>query len=126
MRVDFVLSDEEKDFATSQHHLVIQYLNLRKLPINEWYDVVIFRFLRSVYRWFHEPKLRRYTFRTICFSAMRSAIGNELVKQKRQIKTISLEDTVPGTENLKYYDTVTYKNLVYTVQCKSASSGGIE
>lgn len=44
------LTDEEQKFATDNHYLVFKYLRLRKLPPDEWYDVVIFRYLRSVKR----------------------------------------------------------------------------
>ena len=111
MRADFILNKHEQEFATSQHHLIEQYLRMKGLPIDEWYDIVVFRYLRSVYRWFHEPELRKYSFRSVCFLAMRSAIGNELEKQKRQVKTISLDSPVPGTENLIYHDIITKKNL---------------
>lgn len=111
MRADFILNKHEQEFATSQHHLIEQYLKMKGLPIDEWYDIVVFRYLRSVYRWFHEPELRKYSFRSVCFLAMRSAIGNELEKQKRQVKTISLDSPVPGTENLIYHDIITKKKV---------------
>ena len=42
------LTLEEQRFAELNHELVLNYLRRRKLELNEWYDVVIFRYLLSV------------------------------------------------------------------------------
>lgn len=44
--LDEPLTVEEQQFATDNHYLVYKYLRLRKLPPDDWYDVVIFRYLR--------------------------------------------------------------------------------
>lgn len=114
MKYDFLnspLSEEEQKFAAENHNLINKYLNLRGLSTDEWYDVVIFRYLRSVKRWFSLPDLHAYSFKTIVFAAMRSAISNEMRKQKKRIKTISLDEVIPGTNGLTYADTVTENNL---------------
>ncbi len=107
------LTPAESMFATVNHYLVEKYLNLRKLPFDEWYDVVIFRYIRSVKRWFALPELRKYSFERVAFLAMRSAVGNEFKKQSRRIQTVSLEEIIPGTDSTVYADTVTYENLDY-------------
>lgn len=107
------LTDAERLFATHYHHLIYEYLNIRKLSIDEYYDVVVFRYLRSVHRYFNEESLQRYTFKTVAFSAMRSAIGHEIDKQKRRIQTISLDEEIPGTDGITLLDTVTNDNLNY-------------
>ena len=76
--------------------------------------MVIFRYLLTVERLFREPKLYHYEFTTIAWSAMRSAVGHEKRKQSRQIKTVSLDDPVPGTEGLTWNDIITEDNLEYT------------
>ena len=105
------LTDEEQRFAEQNHYLIGKYLKIRKLPLDEWYDVVIFRYLRSVKRWFAIPELRKHNFEIIAFYAMKSAISGELKKQERRIKTISLDEVIPGTEDCTYGDSVTYENL---------------
>lgn len=107
------LTLEEQQFAIDNHYLVSKYLNIRKLPFNEWYDIVIFRYLRSVKRWFAIPELHKHNFEVIAFYAMRSAIGGELAKQKRRIQTVSLDEVIPGTDGIKYADAVTYNHLDY-------------
>lgn len=107
------LTLEEQDFAAENHYLVRKYLNIRKLPYDDWYDVVIFRYLRSVKRWFALPDLHKHSFEIVAFYAMKSAIGHEQEKQKRRIQTISLDEVIPGTEGMTFADTVTYENLNY-------------
>lgn len=107
------LTDAERLFATQYHHLIYEYLNIRKLSVDEYYDVVVFRYLRSVHRYFNEESLQDYNFRTIAFSAMRSAIGGEMKKAERRIQTISLDEEIPGTDGMTLLETVTYDNLNY-------------
>lgn len=107
------LTDAERLFATQFHHLIYEYLNIRKLPVDEYYDVVIFRYLRSVHRYFNEESLQDYSFKTVAFSAMRSAIGNEMKKADRRIKTVSLDEEIPGTDGMTLLETVTNDNLDY-------------
>ena len=111
--LDTPLTDEEQKFATDNHYLVFKYLRLRKLPPDEWYDVVIFRYLRSVKRWFAYPELHKHNFEIIAFYAMRSAIGHELDKQKRRVQTVSLNEVIPGTNGVTYMEMVTSNNLGY-------------
>lgn len=107
------LTIEEQQFAVDNHYLVYKYLRIRKLPLDDWYDVVIFRYLRSVKRWFAYPELHEHNFEIVAFYAMRSAIGHELDKQKRRVHTVSLDDVIPGTNGLTYADVVTNNNLAY-------------
>ena len=46
----------------------------------------------SVKRWFALPELHEHNFEIIAFYAMRSAIGHEVAKRKKRIKTISLDE----------------------------------
>lgn len=107
------LTPEEQEFAAENHYLIGKYLTIRKLSFEDWYDVVVFRYLRSVKRWFAIPKLHKHNFEIVAFYAMRSAIGHEQERQNRQIKTVSLDEVIPGTDNMTYGETVTYENLLY-------------
>lgn len=107
------LTQNEQAFAESNHYIVELYLAKRGLDLAEWYDVVIFRYLLSVQRWFRDTRLQKWKFNTIACQAMRSAISNELAKQSRQIKTVSLDAELPGEDGFTLMDTVTYENLDY-------------
>ncbi len=107
------LTVEEKEFAAENHYLIEKYLKIRHLPHDDWYDVAVFRYLRSVKRWFAIPELQKHSFEIIAFYAMRSAIGGELTKQERRIKTVSLDEVIPGTDGITYADSITHNNLKY-------------
>ncbi len=107
------LTAAEQEFATENHYLIEKYLKIRQLPMDEWYDVVVFRYLRSVKRWFAIPELHKHNFEIIAFYAMRSAIGHEMDRQNREIPTVSLYDVIPGTDGMTYEDIVTEDNLQY-------------
>ena len=48
----------------------MNFLRRRQLPESEFYDVVIFRYLRAVQLYCTDPKLRKYKFEAIAFQAM--------------------------------------------------------
>ena len=106
------LTDEERDFAAENYYLVKKYLNIRRLSFNEWHDVVIFRYLLSVKRWFALPELHEHNFEIIAFYAMRSAIGHEVEKRKRRIKTISLDELYGEGGGFTLADLITYDNYL--------------
>ena len=107
------LNQEEREFAVAHHDLVYRFLHTYRLPVDEWYDVVIFRYLSSVYRWFNELELHYYSFSTVAFGAMRSAVYGERRKQKKRIKTISLDAVISGCDGVTYIETITRENLNY-------------
>lgn len=107
------LEPAEREVAKENLWIVDAFLKKNRLPYEEWYDVVIFRYLLTVENWFNNPRLYRYEFSTIAWKAMSSAVYNERKKQERRIQTISLEELVPGSEDLTWGDTITYENLNY-------------
>ena len=107
------LTAEEQCFAESNHYVVEQFLKRNRLEPDDWYDVVIFRYLLSVKKWHQEPELHKWKFSTIAGQGMRSAVGNEKKKDSRRIQTISLDGVIPGTEDMTYMDKITADNLDY-------------
>ncbi|MDE7245146.1 MAG: hypothetical protein K2O18_14400 [Oscillospiraceae bacterium] len=105
---------EAEQAAAEQHlNLVFRFLQVQQLPTDEWFDVVIFRYLLTVKNWFSRPDLHQYQFSTIAWRAMRSAVGHERDKQNRRIKTVSLDAPLPGTDGLTLGDVVTTDQQVY-------------
>ena len=78
------LTEQERQFAEEHHEIVYKYLRCRRLRPEEYYDVVIFRYLRAVHRYLNEPGLRKYKFDTIARGAMRSALYNHFRGERRQ------------------------------------------
>lgn len=107
------LSPEEKAVAQQNYWMIESFLRAQRLPFDEWFDVVVFRYLHTVEIWFDRPDLYQYEFSTIAWNNMRSAVYNERKKQSRRIQTISLDEVIPGTEGLTYNDLITEDNLDY-------------
>lgn len=69
------LTPKEAQFATDNINIVWWYLDKQGLNRSEWFDVVIFRYLLAVKRWFALPDLQKVKFVTVACQAMRSAMG---------------------------------------------------
>lgn len=76
MKCEVPLTPEQRLFAAEHHDLVYKFLRKKRLSIDEFYDVVIFAYLRSVRRFLTEPKLKQYSFVTIVWSSMNCAVSN--------------------------------------------------
>lgn len=88
------LTERQRAFAEENHHLVEEFLKYRNLPIDEYYDVVIFRYLRAVQQYDERDDLKQYKFSTIAKNHMRSALGNHFKKEKSRnskVKMLSLD-----------------------------------
>nr|DAM75001.1 MAG TPA: hypothetical protein [Caudoviricetes sp.] len=108
------LTLEESQFATEHIGVVFQYLSWQGLDPGEWFDIVIFRYLLCVKRWFALPDMRnKVSFSTAARKDMRSAIHNERKKRKKEPVTVSLYDVVPGTEDLCYIDTIAAPSISF-------------
>lgn len=102
------LTPEQKTFAADNHGLVYKFLNENQLPEDEFYDVVIFGYLRAVRRFFVETNLQKYSFSTIAWNCMRVDLFNYNkmhFRKKRNAETISIhliphENTLPIEETL--------------------------
>ncbi len=99
---DKPLSNEEQKFAEIHHNIVLGFLKKKELSYEDWYDVVVFGYLRAVKKWFARQDLHIYSFSTIAYAAMRTNVGNELAKQKHQ--PLSLDNVIPGTDGITYMD----------------------
>lgn len=52
MLCEVPLTKEQQTFATAHHSLVYKFLNENRLPEDEFYDVVIFGYLKAVRDYF--------------------------------------------------------------------------
>lgn len=96
------LTSEEAAFAEKNHNLVYKFLHDNDLRVDEFYDVVIFAYLRAVKRFFAEPDLKNYAFSTIAFRMMRFeylTYLRSLRSKKHTADVISLhamDDNIPN------------------------------
>lgn len=98
---DVPLTREQREFATKWHNLIYAFLNEKGLPEEDYYDIVVFGFLRAVRRYFTEPELLQYSFSTIAWQAMQQSLSSHyraLNSQKRKAYTISLHTLAYGDE----------------------------
>lgn len=103
---DIPLTEEQSAFAGEHESLIGKYLGIRRLPKDEYYDVVVFGYLRAVRNYLTVPRLQTYRFTTIAFRAMSCELFNHFRAQRAAMRyatvleynedrhTDSLEDPV--------------------------------
>lgn len=94
MRALRPMTKEEREFAEQHHNLVIDYLHCKRLPMNDFYDVVIFGYLSAVQQYFRNPPAG-VKFKTMAFRAMKDSIlreGEYHTRAKRCGVTVGLDD----------------------------------
>ena len=96
MLCEVPLNKEQQAFAADHHGLVYKFLNENRLPEDEFYDVIIFGYLRAVYRYFNEPKLQKYSFATISWKSMQGALSNYNRYQTRRKRNMDGKLFQPG------------------------------
>lgn len=104
------LTAEEQAFAEENHRILVSFLNANRLDHGEFYDVAAMGFLQAVKKWFARTELQQYSFTTVAWQSMRCRIGNERRKQACRVHTVSLEETVPGTDGRTYMEMITYRH----------------
>ena len=87
------LTDYERQYAEQHNALDYRFLHDKRLNINEFYDVVIFRYLATVQRYLSGPQLQQYSFTTIAYAAMNSAVNHYWETEKRRREFCPITDT---------------------------------
>lgn len=94
MRALRPMTQEERDFAEQHHNLVIDFLRYRRLPMDEFYDVVIFGYLSAVQQYIRNPPAG-VNFKAMAFRAMKDSVLRESEyhsRAKRCGVTVGLDD----------------------------------
>ena len=84
MLCEVPLTKEQQDFAAEHHGLVYKFLNDNHLPENEFYDVVIFPYLKAVKDYFSDESAQHYSFAAIAMHRMRLCIYDYFRSQARR------------------------------------------
>ena len=114
MLCEVPLTKEQQEFAAEHHGLVYKFLNDNHLAEDEFYDVVIFAYLKAVKDFFQDESAQCYTFAAIAKHRMRLCIYDYFRAQnryKRNAEILSihlglypdgtpLEDTLAGQDEL--------------------------
>lgn len=97
------LTEAQSEFAEKHHHIVLDFLR-RRLPMGEFYDVVVFRYMRTVQLYCTSTRLRRYKFETVANKAMDWAVKDYWRKlYKKSVPTVSLDKLV-GSEKMQLHE----------------------
>ena len=91
------LSSAQREFATLHHGLIYKLLNTKGLPVDDYYDVVVFGYLRAVKKYTEQSELQRFSFSTIAYRDMKQELYNHyrsLNRFKRKAVVYSLETEV--------------------------------
>ena len=93
MRALRPMTQEEREFVEQNHNLVIDYLRCKCLPMDDFYDVVIFGYLSAVQQYFRNPPAG-VAFKAMAFRAMKDSVlreGEYHARAKRCAHIISLD-----------------------------------
>ena len=94
MRALRPMTQEEREFAEQNHDLVIDYLRRRRLPMDDFYDIVIFGYLSAVQQYFRNPP-SNVTFAAMAVRAMKDSVlrdGEYHTRAKRFGITVGMDD----------------------------------
>ena len=94
MRALRPMTHEEREFAEQEHDLVIDFLRRKRLPMDDFCDVVIFGYLSAVQQYFRNPPVG-VAFEAMAIRAMKDSIlrdGEYYARAKRSGVTVSLDD----------------------------------
>lgn len=112
MLCEVPLTKEQQDFAAENHGLVYKFLNDNHLPEDEFYDVVIFPYLKAVRDYFEDETAQRFAFAAIAKHRMQLCICDHFRAQARRKRnaeivsihigpypdTLSLEESLPAQD----------------------------
>lgn len=87
------MSEAGRQFAEDHHNIVFAFLRDKQLSVNEFYDVVILRYLNAAERYSSNADLRKYSFTTIAYAAMNSAVYNYRKSEKRRRNLCPITNT---------------------------------
>lgn len=101
------LTIEQREFAQKKHYVLEQFLKSRGLPYGEYYDVVVFAFLRAVAQ-FNTNSGSADEFERLAARYMTNALGahRKQIKQERRMTACSLNAPIVRHCNLTYGDII--------------------
>lgn len=112
MLCEVPLTAEQREFAADHYGLVYKFLNENRLTEDEFFDVVIFGYLRAVRNYLTDTNLQKFSFGTIAWNAMRCDFSNyrrAQTRKKRRAEVLSIHigldpDSYPLEETIADHD----------------------
>ena len=109
------LTEKEQKFAEVNHELIYSFLSERNLNKDDYYDIVIFGYLRAVQEYCENPELYRYKFSTLAWKHMRNAYTDYCKYnfcKKRNTSTISIDEAILVAPDIYVEHAVSYDEYV--------------
>lgn len=112
------LTEEEQQYAAEHYDVLAWCMCVLRIPDDDT-GLAALGFLQAVKKWIARPELHNHSFRTIVFWAVKAQMQGERRRESRRIKTVSLDDVIPGTDGFTYGETITYENMSYLYRRES-------
>lgn len=104
---------EEQQFAEENHDLVYAFLNEKKLSEDEYYDVVVFGYLRAVQEYCETANLNKYKFSTLAWKRMQhTLIDHYKYLAPRNSMIVSIDEPIAETRGLCFEDVITHDDCM--------------
>lgn len=106
MLCEVPLTKEQQTFATDHHGLVYKFLNENHLPEDEFYDVVVFAYLKAVKDYFNSPSAQKFSFSTIATRQMKFRLYDYFRTQERRKRCPTIPqrtESIAGLQELCVY-----------------------
>ena len=106
---------EEQQFAEENHDLVYAFLNEKKLSEDDYYDVVVFGYLRAVQLHGKNSRLDKYKFSTLAWKLMQGELSNYykyISSPKRSAPVVSIDAPFDDEDGLCLEDTLSYDDFM--------------
>ena len=103
------LTQKQREFAEANYGVLEDFLKMRGLPQDEFYDVVVFRFLRAVQQYDECEELRQQGFQSLAGNQMQSALSqyfSHQARRRRQYRMLSLDYPLAEDPNMTFGDTI--------------------
>ena len=87
------LTHLQRQFAEEHQDTVFRFLSHKGLPVEDYYDIVIFGYLHAVQEYNENPALSRFQFDTIAWTKMSDCLSKHYAyenKPKRKAPTVSI------------------------------------
>ena len=103
------LTERQRLFATEHHNVLEEFLRTRGLDYDDYYDVVVFKFLKAVKQYDEIERLRKQTFEDIAVSLMQMAVDNHrraLKAERENVFVLSLDYMPKNREGLLFSERI--------------------
>lgn len=114
MKKEFKLTEEQRGFAADNHEVLMKFLEDKKLPFDEFYDVVVFGYLYAVKLYDESDEQNKSEFEFVAREHMQNELNSYYAKQREQnqnVRVLSLDYTVSFKDGLTAGDVIADSNV---------------